>query len=163
MFFVGREMYFLYQASKTKRNKRYEALGAIAPKLACLAVLSLSISACTVSSKVDSLVEADTLVTGSVAKPTKPEGVDGTDAEVIKSVVVDAGNMRAETSELAWSNPDTGNKGTIVAIDKFVGSHGQNCKKFQTTVDSFVGISLYDGETCEVKRGMWVLSWFMRR
>ena len=63
---------------------------------------------------------------------------------------------------LAWSNPETGNSGTITAIDKFIGNHGQSCKKFRTTVDSFMGISLYNGETCELKPGFWVLSWFIR-
>ena len=111
----------------------------------------------------NSVVEENTLVTGSVTKPVELEGVESTDAEVIKDIVVDSKSAKNKTGELAWNNPDTGNSGTIVAIDKFVGSHGQKCKKFQTTIDSFVGISLYDGETCEVKRGLWVLSWFMRR
>jgi surface antigen len=63
---------------------------------------------------------------------------------------------------LAWSNPDTGNHGTIMAINKFVGNEGQSCKKFQTTVDSFTGISIYNGEACELRHGTWVLSRFMR-
>ena len=25
-----------------------------------------------------------------------------------------------------------------------------------------MGISLYNGETCELKKGLWVLSWFLR-
>jgi surface antigen len=152
-----------HQTSNPNRNKRNFALGTAMLKVAGTMVLSFSISACSVSSQMGSLVDEDSIVTGSVAKPAKPQGFESTDAEVIKTVVADSGTLRPKTNELAWSNPDTGNSGTIVAINKFVGSHGQSCKKFQTTVDSFVGISLYDGETCEVKRGHWVLSWFMRR
>jgi len=147
------------QTSKTDINKCNHSSNVLLSKSLLIAVLALSVSACTMTSK--SLVSEGTLVTGSVAKPIKPEGIEGTDAEVIKTVVADS--SVAQTSELAWNNPDTGNSGTILAIDKFVGSSGQSCKKFQTTVDSFMGISLYDGETCEVKRGLWVLSWFMRR
>jgi len=126
-------------------------------------LLMAFVSSCSVSSQMNSIVEENTLVTGSVAKPVEPQGVESTDAEVIKDIVADNNPTQTKTNELAWNNPDTGNSGTIVAINKFVGSHGQKCKKFQTTIDSFVGISLYDGETCEVKRGSWVLSWFMRR
>lgn len=121
------------------------------------------LGACTMTSKTAALKDEDVLVTGSVAAPVKRDGVDGTDAEVIKKVVTTVEPASSQTSELAWSNPDTGNSGTILAIDKFVGSHGQKCKKFQTTIDSFMGISLYDGETCEVKSGAWVLSWFTRK
>ncbi len=122
--------------------------------LACLAV-----SACSVSSTLDQSNTQDTIVTSSVTKPAKTEGIDSTDAELIKSVVADA----EQVQPLAWQNPDTGNKGTITAIDAFVGSHGQQCKKFQTTVDTFMGISLYNGETCELRKGFWVLSWFLRQ
>ncbi len=153
----------LYQPSKTERNKHNPVLNNCLLKLSSIVILTFSISACSISSQKSSMVDESTLVSGSVAKPVKPEGVESTDAEVIKDIVAVSNTEKPQTSELAWNNPDTGNSGTIVAIDKFVGSHGQKCKKFQTTIDSFVGISLYDGETCEIKRGMWVLSWFMRR
>ena len=116
---------------------------------------------CTVSSGLGSAKGEKEYVTGSITKPVKTEGIDSTDAELIKTTVADA-EFSENPEMLAWQNPDTGNKGTITAIDKFVGSHGQQCKKFQTTVDTFMGISLYNGETCELKKGFWVLSWFIR-
>jgi surface antigen len=152
-----------YQPPNTARNKHNSWLNKSLLNQCCLLLVTVSISACSVSSQMNSVVEENTLVTGSVTKPVEPEGVESTDAEVIKDIVAESSSAESKTSELAWNNPDTGNSGTIVAIGKFVGSHGQKCKKFQTTIDSFVGISLYDGETCEVKRGLWVLSWFMRR
>lgn len=130
-------------------------------KLAGLALIAASLGGCSVS-RMAALESEDGIVTASVSKPVKAEGVDSTDAELIKSVVSQAGTDEPAGSALAWSNPDTGNRGTIMAIDNFVGSHGQQCRKFQTTVDSFMGISLYNGETCELKKGFWVLSWFLR-
>jgi len=116
------------------------------------------ISACSVSSGLDSLSSEDTVITSSVTQNTQLQGIDTADAEIIKSTVA-----QSEASNvLAWTNPETGNKGTITAINKFVGSHGQKCKKFQTTVDTFMGISIYNGETCELKPGFWVLSWFLK-
>ena len=86
------------------------------------------------------------------------EGVETADVEFIKATVVNSDSANT----VAWQNPNTGNKGTITAIDTFIGEKGQQCKKFQTTVDTFMGISLYKGETCELRKGSWVLSWLLR-
>lgn len=118
----------------------------------------LAISACSVSSTTNDIVTDDQIITGSITKPVQPEGIETADAEIIKATVAESDSSNI----LAWQNPETGNKGTITAIDKFTGSHGQKCKKFQTTVDTFMGISLYNGETCELKKGFWVLSWFLK-
>lgn len=123
-----------------------------------IASTCLVISGCSLSSNLGETSTEDQIITGSVTKPIRPEGIETADAEIIKSAVASSG----ETNVLAWQNPETGNKGTIMAIDKFTGSHGQKCKKFRTTVDNFMGISLYNGETCELKKGFWVLSWFLK-
>jgi hypothetical protein len=130
-------------------------------KLLAVSLFVLPAGACSLS-RTAALEDERGLVTSSISQPIEAEGIDRTDVEVIKSVVAEAQNSKSEAPELAWSNPDTGNRGTIKAIDKFVGSHGQNCKKFQTTVDNYTGISLYNGETCELKKNSWVLSWFLR-
>ncbi|MEC9343126.1 MAG: RT0821/Lpp0805 family surface protein [Pseudomonadota bacterium] len=126
--------------------------------LAAIAAAGLSLGGCSLNSSVASLESEPAFITSSITKPVKAEGIDSTDAELIKNVVAEAEDSNA----LAWSNPDTGSRGTIMAIDKFTGGHGQKCKKFQTTVDTFMGVSLYNGETCELRKGFWVLSWFLR-
>jgi surface antigen len=127
-------------------------------KASLVSAALITLSACSVSSTTSQLPTEDQIITGSITKPVQPEGIETADAEIIKSVVAQSD----QSNILAWQNPETGNKGTITAIDKFVGSHGQKCKKFQTTVDTFMGISLYNGETCELKKGFWVLSWFLK-
>jgi surface antigen len=124
--------------------------------------LAFSIAGCSVSKGMGNLTSEPELITGSVTKSVEDEGIDPTDAEAIKLTVVEGGSAGSDSALLAWSNPETGNSGTITAIDKFIGNHGQSCKKFRTSVDSFMGISLYNGETCELKPGFWVLSWFIR-
>lgn len=126
--------------------------------LICVATTAF-LTACSISSGDGLSASKDEIVTSSVTKPAEIEGIGTRDAEIIKATVVqsDSGAL------LAWQNPESGNKGTITAIDKFVGSNGQQCKKFQTTVDTFMGVSLYNGETCELKKGFWVLSWFIRQ
>lgn len=130
-------------------------------KLAAASLVCAVLTGCSMT-RTAALQPEERLVTGSVAKSLKVEGLDPADAELIKSAVAQAELEGEADNALAWSNPDTGARGTIMAIDKFVGSHGQKCKKFQTTVDSFMGVSLYNGETCELKKGFWVLSWFLR-
>ena len=130
--------------------------------ITAIGFLVLGLTGCAIGggmSKIDSDPE---IITGSITKPVEAEGIDPTDAEAIKLTVVDGANDISDSNLLAWSNPETGNRGTITAIDKYIGTHGQSCKKFRTTVDSFMGISLYNGETCELKKGFWVLSWFIR-
>lgn len=130
-------------------------------KPAACALVALALGGCSISR--DAHLESEpSIVTSSVTKPIKAEGIDSSDADLIKSVVAEAPTGREPVNALAWTNPDTGNRGTIMAIDRFIGNHGQNCKKFKTTVDSFVGISLYNGETCEMQDDFWVLSWFTR-
>ncbi|MBL4892319.1 MAG: hypothetical protein JKX91_10965 [Rhizobiaceae bacterium] len=120
-------------------------------------------SACTISKAVNTSDLQTELITGSISKAIRAEGVDATDTEVIKTAVVQNDGTQASSTALAWQNPNTGNSGTIIAIEKFVGPQGRQCKKFQTTVDSFMGISIYDGETCEMKKGFWILSRFFKK
>ncbi len=103
-----------------------------------------------------------TLVDTSVTKPTKTDGVASTDAEVIKTAVAKANVDNKASTALAWRNPDTGSSGTIMAIDKFFGKHGQKCRGFKTTVSTFMGIAFYNGEACQISPSEWVLSWFRR-
>jgi len=148
-------------AARSNSKANNSAIGRIG-NVAVAAIVSLSLVGCAVGKTMDQLASEPELVTGSVNEVVEAEGVDPTDAEAIKLTVADAQDSSAESNLLAWSNPETGNSGTITAIDKYIGTHGQSCKKFRTTVDSFMGISLYKGETCELKTGFWVLSWFIR-
>jgi surface antigen len=117
-----------------------------------------AISSCSVTKTMTLDTAQSETVTASIAAPMKAEGIDGTDAELIRSAI--AGNIDGDSNiaALAWSNPDTGNSGTITGVDEFVGEGGRNCRKFRTTVDSFVGISQYSGEACETTPGSWELS-----
>ena len=121
--------------------------------------LSIILGGCAVNGNSGAeLTSTNDIITGSVTEPAKPEGIAETDAELIKSTVVNA-KISAKTTPLSWSNPKTGSSGTIVSIDRFKGKHGQNCRGFKTSVDSFAGISFYNGETCQIKADQWVLSW----
>ncbi len=142
------------------QTARGDGMTAVMTRAAAFLVLSLSVSACTVSgTSIPEVMATDKAVTSSVAKPTKAQGIAGTDAEVIKEAVASAPESE-KVLPLAWQNPETGSSGSIMAIDKFMGKHGQSCRGFKTSVASFMGIALYNGEACQISPGEWVLSWF---
>jgi surface antigen len=122
--------------------------------------LSMFVSGCAVNgNSIPEVASADTLITGSVTEQVQPDGVAKSDSDVIKSAVA-ANSNASSSSPVAWNNQETGSSGAIVSIEGFTGKHGQNCKGFKTSVSNFAGISFYNGETCKVTDGEWVLSWF---
>lgn len=126
--------------------------------LALFGMIAASVSACSLSKKMELDTAQSETVTEAIGAPMKAQGIDNTDAEMIKSAVAGSPAGGVDSNVLAWSNPGTGNHGKITAVDDFVGAGGQNCRKFRTTVDSFVGISQYSGEACEMAAGTWVIS-----
>lgn len=136
------------------------SLGKSASIIAVVTVLSIGTSGCAITgNSLPEIADGDQLVTQSVVKKAKPEGIEATDAELIKSTVVAAGASK-DVTPLAWQNPQTGSSGAIVAIDNFMGKHGQKCRGFKTSVANFMGIAYYNGETCQISGEKWVLSWF---
>ena len=125
-----------------------------------MAIIAIGASGCAINGNaLPDIADSDQLVTQSVVKKTKPEGIEATDAELIKSTVAAAGSSN-DVTPLAWRNPQTGSSGAIVAIDNFLGKHGQKCRGFKTSVTNFMGIAYYNGETCQISGEKWVLSWF---
>ena len=128
---------------------------------ASVAILCGTMAACSVTGQKTAMLESEaSLITGSVSKPAKITGIEGTDTEVIKSTVAKARLRSSASVALAWVNPDTGSSGTITTIDRFLGNHGQKCRGFKTTVSTFMGVAFYNGEACQISPTEWVLSWF---
>ena len=126
-----------------------------------LALLALPLAACTASDPASQLQATDALVTGSVVAANRANGIDPKDAEIIKARVVSSPTT-AFVAPLRWSNEETGASGAITAISAYKGRHGQPCRSFRTSIANFLGVSLFDGETCEVQRRSWILSWLKR-
>ncbi|MFD0915954.1 RT0821/Lpp0805 family surface protein [Pseudahrensia aquimaris] len=134
---------------------------AIIPLFFAASLGVLSSSGCAIKGTDDlaaDLVPTDQIVTNSVARAAKIEGVEQSDADLIKATIAKASVGPDQT--INWKNTETGSSGTVVSIKDFKGNHGQACREFKTTVDTFTGISYYNGETCKVSDDQWVLSWF---
>ncbi|MEN0086831.1 MAG: RT0821/Lpp0805 family surface protein [Pseudomonadota bacterium] len=131
----------------------------------CFAGL-LSIAACSKSTDIADLTPTsatDTLTTASVSSSASAEDRTLSDSAVIASAI---GGAKRDTKGgphtmmLSWANEETGNSGTITAIEQAISADGGRCYSFLTTLESYTGISLYDGKACELTAGQWVLSWF---
>ena len=69
--------------------------------------LTLMLTGCSLTSTFESAKTDDEVITASVTKPVRHEGINSGDAEIIKTIVVGAEG----SGLLAWQNPNTGNKG----------------------------------------------------
>lgn len=123
--------------------------------------LGLILSSCTLSRTLETASTDENNVTGSISNVAKQDGLNKKDAETIKSTVVSGETFNEGSNLLAWENPETGNSGTITAIERTINSNGKPCRKFETTVASFSGVSIYNGEACEHKKGAWSLAWLL--
>ena len=128
-------------------------------RIALLAAACLAAAGCTTADRTASLRSADDLVTGSVTAANHDNAIDPRTAEIIKTRVSTA---TAFSAPLEWENEETGASGAITAIESYEGRHGQPCRSFRTSIANFLGVSLFDGETCEVSKRSWILSWLKR-
>ena len=128
----------------------------LAPALLLLGQLA---TGCTGTQTTAALEPAEKLVTGSVTQANEANGIDPRTAEIIKTRVSTA---TAFTAPLEWKNEETGASGAITGIESYRGRHGQACRSFRTSIANFLGVSLFDGETCAVSKRSWILSWLKR-
>lgn len=99
---------------------------------------------------------SDELVTGSIRKP-----VETPDGEVIRRTVETA-RLSPGPAQLAWTNPVSGNSGTISDIVEAKAKNGAPCRDFATTLTTVDGVALYRGRACQGYAGPWDLVEFAR-
>ncbi|MEO0635755.1 MAG: RT0821/Lpp0805 family surface protein [Pseudomonadota bacterium] len=121
----------------------------------------VAITGCSRTTDIAELAPAatDATTTASIAD----EQTATSDKAVIASTIGGAktqGKTSGDLMVLSWANEETGNSGTITAIEQAVTDDGERCFSFLTTLENYTGISLYDGKACEMSAGQWVLSLF---
>ncbi|WP_333821995.1 RT0821/Lpp0805 family surface protein [Pinisolibacter sp.] len=96
---------------------------------------------------------ADEIVTGSIRKPVAPDP-EG-DGEVIRRAVETAAPSVA--AKIEWTNPASGNSGTISDLVEAKARNGAPCREFATTLTTIEGVALYRGRACQGYAGPWDL------
>ena len=114
----------------------------------------LALSACGSASKGD----IDPGLTGSIEAPAVDQ-TQNSDANIIRNAV-SAVNLEAPGSlPLSWANRDTGSSGMINSVSEQT-KDGQVCRKFETSRESYEGVSLFSGHTCLGADGQWFMQEF---
>lgn len=57
--------------------------------------------------------------------------------------------------EVSWSNPNSGNSGSVTAGDRYHNADGQDCRTFETTVNSEGEARTAEGVACRQDDGTW--------
>lgn len=101
------------------------------------------------------------IVTGSVNAPDKTDMDSYTlsDQATIKNVVSALNFAQWSGETVPWANPDTGSQGTITTMNERK-LDGVLCREFETSRESFSGVSLYKGEACMQSGGIWRMTSF---
>ena len=107
-----------------------------------------------------SKVEADpALVTGSVEQADVVDSTQNSDANTVRNAVSAANLDMSGGVPLLWANRDTGSRGTVNQISES-DKDGIVCRTFETSRESFEGVSLYKGNACQGADGQWFMQAF---
>lgn len=132
--------------------KSYTA-GGIKIQSAWLAALAISglLSACSpVSMPIGSSdIETPLVLTGSIPSVDDDAYADIStdDRKLIAQTIHTALGENSATEALAWSNPESGNSGTISSLDVSK-LKDTGCLSFKTTANTITGLRLYEGTAC---------------
>jgi surface antigen len=113
------------------------------------------LSGCGLSGNAMKKVEDDpALVTSSVSSQASTDQDAISDIATIRNAVSSANLEATGGKPLSWANQDTGSRGQVTSIAE-ANQDGRVCRKFETSRESFEGISLFTGKTCLNDDGQW--------
>lgn len=135
-------------------------------KIGALAVIALSLQACSMTGKGldEASVGAIAIVDSSpviASDPFNPiENAEGTerdrllDEDTIRHAVTSADLKNLEDGPINWANQSTGSSGVITEITQRK-VDGQTCRSFTATRNAYNGVTLYQGDLCLDRRTGW--------
>ena len=102
----------------------------------------------------------DPFVTHSIPAHLTRDGLDRGDVAALKAGVARAPEGR---TDVTWTNENSGARGSIDRVASFRSSDGRPCRRFSTTIQNFMGVAIFEGETCRIRGTTWVLSKLRKR
>nr|WP_307233227.1 RT0821/Lpp0805 family surface protein [Pararhizobium capsulatum] len=84
------------------------------------------------------------------------------DALTVRNAVSSADVSKVEGGPIPWANSNSGSAGVISSINEEQ-VNGVTCRRFTTTRHSYQGIANFDGNTCLMQNGEWMLTSFAPR
>jgi surface antigen len=136
----------------------------IAPALRardCLAgcLTALALSGCSVSVPLSPFGKGGEDVTGTIAKPNPlSRSLDSEDWRRAKAALSTALDPQGNGETVNWDNPQTGAKGSFVAVATAYPSEDGICRAFISNVSAKEAAESLQGTACRDKLGEWALS-----
>jgi 17 kDa outer membrane surface antigen len=122
--------------------------------------VTLALSACGTMGgglkKVDSEPE---IVTGSIPDEGVVNTGEVSDANTIRNAISAVDLSRSSSLPFSWANRETGSSGTISKVSE-LNNDGVVCRKFETSRESYDGVSLFHGAACIGADGQWFMQEF---
>ncbi len=121
---------------------------------------SASTSSPAASAAVDSVdMPAAGAITGAVSsnKPLDYDSSDHSDWDLIRSTVASS-LASPSTAHIEWTNPATGNSGTVSDLAPSGTAKGRDCRSFASTIAAVDGVRLYHAEICKSVMNTWEFS-----
>lgn len=81
------------------------------------------------------------------------------DALTVRNAVSSADVTKMAGNPIPWANSSSGSAGVISSINEEQ-VNGVTCRRFTTTRHSYEGIAKFDGNTCMMQNGEWMLTSF---
>ena len=98
-----------------------------------------------------------TVSTGTVPVAKTSDGLS--DAVMVRNAVTSAELNSGAINPIPWANATSGSAGVISSINEEQ-VNGVTCRRFTTTRHSYEGIAKFDGNTCMMQNGEWMLTSF---
>jgi surface antigen len=120
-----------------------------------LAILSagMALGGCSVSMPMGSLLGDDDS-TGSIQKP-QLDGLVGEDWRRAKAALAAALGASDAKAPVAWTNPDSGTKGSFLPVGDAYATASGTCRAFSAAVDRNDTDDSLQGTACSDKNGDW--------
>ncbi len=83
------------------------------------------------------------------------EGMSNVDKLFHERTTADTLEYGMPGEEVSWSNPDSGNSGTVSAGDTYKNDTGEDCRTFETTVQVEGEERTAEGTACRMSDGTW--------
>jgi len=96
-------------------------------------------------------------LTGSIDAQQNTADVDinAQDRAVIAKAIATARDSATAQPPFSWTNPLSGNSGTILALTDDTIASGTGCARFRTTANTIGGLRAYDGVACQDVMRSW--------
>lgn len=124
----------------------------VAQIVACLSLLG----GCSVSMPMASLIPGShDEGTGAIGKLPLAGWLDGDDWKHAKQAFSRALDAEKIDSAISWDNPNSGAKGTFVALGQAYPGEGGLCRSFHANIDRRSADDMLEGTACAGKSGEW--------